>query len=206
MLAYDLGGVCGGLARRVKFDPHTGDHHLRRLPRAGQRRRGVQHAHGGGHRDGRGGQDGRLRRPAAAGTRPSASPTFTPTEGWIFNGINQHGQFFMAMHSGMAPGAVPASTSRDGIDTGGHLLGAGHGGLQRRGQRAGLAGADPLPAPEPGERRRRRAATAAAWRAEEAWILHGTDSTRHADLQQRELRQVPGSAGRQPRAVEPSSG
>ena len=116
--------------------------------------------------------------------------------GWIFNGINQHGQFFMAMHSGMAPGALPASTSRDGVDTGGIFWVPGMEAsnvednemawpvltLYRRQNRANAAGAG-----------RYRSGVA----AEEAWVLHGTDTARYADLQQRELREVPGPAGRQ---------
>ncbi len=95
--------------------------------------------------------------------------------GWIFNGINQHGQFFMAMHSGMAPGAVPASTSRDGVDTGGIFWVPGMEAsnvednemawpvltLYRRQNRADAAGAG-----------RYRSGIA----AEEAWVLHGSDT------------------------------
>ncbi len=94
--------------------------------------------------------------------------------GWIFNGINQHGQFFMAMHSGMAPGAIPASPGRDGIDTGGQDWVPGMEAsnvednemswpvltLFRRENRADAAGAG-----------RYRSGVA----AEEAWILHGSD-------------------------------
>ena len=40
--------------------------------------------------------------------------------GWIFNGINQYGHYFVGMPAGMAVGSIPASTARDGVDTGGN--------------------------------------------------------------------------------------
>ena len=117
--------------------------------------------------------------------------------GWIFNGINQHGQFFMAMHSGMAPGAVPASTSRDGVDTGGIFWVPGMEAsnvednemawpvltLYRRQNRADAAGAG-------------RYRSGVGGRG-------GLDTARHRQpghpgVQQREFRQMPGPARRQP--------
>ena len=102
----------------------------------------------------------------------------------------------MAMHSGMAPGAIPASTGPRRHRHGRHLLGAGHGGLQRRRQRDVVAGADPL-------RRQNRADAAGAGRYRSGVARRGGldppryRRARHPDLQQRELRQVPGPAGRQ---------
>jgi N-methylhydantoinase B len=83
--------------------------------------------------------------------------------------------FFRAMHSGMAPGAIPASPGRDGIDTGGQDWVPGMEAsnvednemswpvltLFRRENRADAAGAGLY-----------RSGVG----AEEAWILHGTDT------------------------------
>ncbi|MBN1320613.1 MAG: hydantoinase B/oxoprolinase family protein [Thermoleophilia bacterium] len=118
MLAYDLGGVCGGVSRRVKFRPVPGTITCADYPAP------VSSA-------------GVCNMPMVVATATGATAKMVACAdpplcdkaigiadvhaygGWIFNGVDQHGRFFMAMHSGMAPGGVPASTSRDGIDTGG---------------------------------------------------------------------------------------
>ena len=174
MLAYDLGGVCGGLSRRVKFRPVPGTITCADYPApvsgAGVCNMPMVVATA----------TGATAKMVACADSPLRDKAIGIADvhaygGWIFNGVNQHGQFFMAMHSGMAPGAVPASTSRDGIDTGGIYWVPGMEAsnvednemswpvltLYRRENRAGAAGAG-----------RYRSGVA----AEEAWILHGTDS------------------------------
>ncbi len=173
MLAYDLGGVCGGVARRVKFSPVAGTITCADYPApvsgAGVCNMPMVVATA----------TGAVAKMVACADPPLRDKAIGIADvhaygGWIFNGINQHGQFFMAMHSGMAPGAVPASTSRDGIDTGGIFWVPGMEAsnvednemawpvltLYRRQNRADAAGAG-----------RYRSGVA----AEEAWILHGTD-------------------------------
>ena len=173
MMAFDLGGVCGGVSRRVKFRPVPGTITCADYPApisaAGVCNMPMVVATATG---------------ATARMVACADPELRDNAigiadvhaygGWIFNGINQYGQFFMAMHSGMAPGAVPASTSRDGIDTGGIYWVPGMEAsnvednemswpvltLYRRQNRANAAGAG-----------RYRSGVA----AEEAWTLHGTD-------------------------------
>ncbi len=174
MLAYDLGGVCGGVARRVKFRPVPGTITCADYPAP------VSGA-------------GVCNMPMVVATATGATAKMVACAdpplrdkaigiadvhaygGWIFNGINQHGQFFMAMHSGMAPGAVPASPNRDGIDTGGIYWVPGMEAsnvednetswpiltLYRRQNRADAAGAGKY-----------RSGVA----AEEAWLIHGTDT------------------------------
>ena len=174
MLAYDLGGVCGGVSRRVKFRPVPGTITCADYPAP------ISGA-------------GVCNMPMVVSTATGATAKMVACAdmplrekaigiadvhaygGWIFNGINQYGQFFMAMHSGMAPGAIPASPGRDGIDTGGQDWVPGMEAsnvednemswpvltLFRRENRADAAGAG-----------RFRSGVA----AEEAWIIHGTDS------------------------------
>ena len=174
MLAYDLGGVCGGVSRRVKFRPVPGTITCADYPAP------ISGA-------------GVCNMPMVVSTATGATAKMVACAdpplrdkalgiadvhaygGWIFNGINQHGQFFMAMHSGMAPGAIPASPGRDGIDTGGQDWVPGMEAsnvednemswpvltLFRRENRADAAGAG-----------RYRSGVS----AEEAWILHGSDT------------------------------
>jgi N-methylhydantoinase B len=174
MLAYDLGGVCGGLARRVKFDPTPGTITCADYPApvsaAGVCNMPMVVATA----------TGAVAKMVACADPPLRDKAIGIADvhaygGWIFNGVNQHGKFFMAMHSGMAPGAVPASTSRDGIDTGGIYWVPGMEAsnvednelawpvltLYRRQNRANAAGAG-----------RYRSGVA----AEEAWILHGSSA------------------------------
>jgi N-methylhydantoinase B len=174
MLAYDLGGVCGGVGRRVKFRPVPGTITCADYPApvsgAGVCNMPMVVATA----------TGATARMVASADSPLRNKAIGIADvhaygGWIFNGINQHGQFFMAMHSGMAPGALPASTSRDGIDTGGIYWVPGMEAsnvednemswpvltLYRRENRADAAGAG-----------RYRSGVA----AEEAWLLHGTDT------------------------------
>jgi len=174
MLAYDLGGVCGGVSRRVKFRPTPGTITCADYPAP------ISGA-------------GVCNMPMVVSTATGATAKMVACAdpplrdkalgiadvhaygGWIFNGINQHGQFFMAMHSGMAPGAIPASPGRDGIDTGGQDWVPGMEAsnvednemswpvltLFRRENKADAAGAG-----------RYRSGVG----AEEAWIIHRTDS------------------------------
>ncbi len=174
MLGYDLGGVCGGLSRRVKFRPLPGTITCADYPAP------ISGA-------------GVCNMPMVVSTATGATAKMVACAepplrdkalgiadvhaygGWIFNGINQHGQFFMAMHSGMAPGAIPASPGRDGIDTGGQDWVPGMEAsnvednemswpvltLFRRENRADAAGAGLY-----------RSGVG----AEEAWIIHGTDT------------------------------
>jgi N-methylhydantoinase B len=174
MLAYDLGGVCGGVARRVKFRPVPGTITCADYPApvsgAGVCNMPMVVATA----------TGAVAKMVACADPPLRDKAIGIADvhaygGWIFNGINQHGQFFMAMHSGMAPGALPASTGRDGIDTGGIFWVPGMEAsnvednemawpvltLYRRQNRADAAGAG-----------RYRSGVA----AEEAWILHGADA------------------------------
>lgn len=173
MLAYDLGGVCGGVSRRVKFRPLPGTITCADYPAP------ISGA-------------GVCNMPMVVSTATGATAKMVACAdpplrdkalgiadvhaygGWIFNGINQYGKFFMAMHSGMAPGAIPASPARDGIDTGGQDWVPGMEAsnvednemswpvltLFRRENRADAAGAG-----------RYRSGVG----AEEAWIIHGTD-------------------------------
>lgn len=173
MLAYDQGGVCGGLARRVKFDPVPGTITCADYPApvsgAGVCNMPMVVSTA----------TGAVARMVACADAPLRDKAIGIADvhaygGWIFNGINQHGRFFMAMHSGMAPGAVPASTSRDGVDTGGIYWVPGMEAsnvednelawpvltLYRRQNRADAAGAG-----------RYRSGIA----AEEAWVLRGTE-------------------------------
>ena len=173
MLAYDLGGVCGGLARRVVFDPVPGTITCADYPApvsgAGVCNMPMVVATA----------TGAVAKMVACADPPLRDKAIGIADvhaygGWIFNGINQYGQFFMAMHSGMAPGALPASTSRDGIDTGGIFWVPGMEAsnvednelawpvltLYRRQNRADAAGAG-----------RYRSGGG----AEEAWVLHGSD-------------------------------
>ncbi|OFW56434.1 MAG: hypothetical protein A2133_11405 [Actinobacteria bacterium RBG_16_64_13] len=173
MLAYDLGGVCGGLSRRVRFRPVPGTITCADYPApisgAGVCNMPMVVATA----------TGATAKMVACAEPPLRDKAIGIADvhaygGWIFNGINQHGRFFMAMHSGMAPGAVPASTGRDGIDTGGIFWVPGREAsnveeneaswpvltLYRRQNRADAAGAG-----------RYRSGVA----AEEAWLLHGTD-------------------------------
>jgi N-methylhydantoinase B len=174
MLAYDLGGVCGGVARRVKFSPVPGTITCADYPApisgAGVCNMPMVVATA----------TGAVAKMVACADPPLRGKAIGMADvhaygGWIFNGINQHGQFFMAMHSGMAPGALPASTSRDGVDTGGIFWVPGMEAsnvednemawpvltLYRRQNRADAAGAG-----------RYRSGVA----AEEAWVLHGSDT------------------------------
>jgi N-methylhydantoinase B len=175
MLGYDLGGVCGGIGRRVKFRPLPGTITCADYPAP------ISGA-------------GVCNMPMVVSTATGATAKMVACAdpplrdkalaiadvhaygGWIFNGINQYGQFFMAMHSGMAPGCLPASPGRDGIDTGGQDWVPGMEAsnvednemswpvltLFRRENRADAAGA--------GLHR-------SGVGAEEAWIIHGTDSS-----------------------------
>ena len=174
MLAYDLGGVCGGMARRVSFYPVPGTITCADYPApvsgAGVCNMPMVVATA----------TGAVAKMVACADPPLRDKAIGIADvhaygGWIFNGVNQHGQFFMAMHSGMAPGALPASTSRDGVDTGGIYWVPGMEAsnvednelawpvltLYRRQNRADAAGAG-----------RYRSGVA----AEEAWILHRTDA------------------------------
>jgi N-methylhydantoinase B len=174
MLAYDQGGVCGGVARRVKFDPRPGTITCADYPApvsgAGVCNMPMVVATA----------TGAVAKMVACADAPLRDKAIGIADvhaygGWIFNGINQYGQYFMAMHSGMAPGALPASTSRDGVDTGGVFWVPGMEAsnvednelawpvltLYRRQNRADAAGAG-----------RYRSGVA----AEEAWILHRTDA------------------------------
>jgi N-methylhydantoinase B len=174
MLAYDLGGVCGGVTRRVKFRPVPGTITCADYPApvsaAGVCNMPMVVATA----------TGATARMVACADPPLRDKAIAIADvhaygGWIFNGINQHGQFFMAMHSGMGPGALPASPGRDGIDTGGMFWVPGMEAsnvednetswplltLYRRQNRAGAAGAGTY-----------RSGVA----AEEAWLLHGSES------------------------------
>jgi len=174
MLAYDLGGVCGGVSRRVKFRPTPGTITCADYPApisgAGVCNMPMVVATA----------TGATAKMVACAAPPLRDKALGIADvhaygGWIFNGINQYGKFFMAMHSGMAPGAIPASPGRDGIDTGGQDWVPGMEAsnveenelswpvltLFRRENRADEAGAG-----------RYRSGVG----AEEAWILHGTDS------------------------------
>ncbi|MBN1628849.1 MAG: hydantoinase B/oxoprolinase family protein [Thermoleophilia bacterium] len=174
MLGYDLGGVCGGISRRVKFRPVPGTITCADYPApisaAGVCNMPMVVSSA----------TGAAARMVACADPPLRDKALGIADvhaygGWIFNGINQHGQFFMAMHSGMAPGAIPASPGRDGIDTGGQDWVPGMEAsnvednemswpvltLFRRENRADAAGAGLY-----------RSGVG----AEEAWIIHGTDS------------------------------
>ena len=118
MLAYDLGGVCGGLRRRVKFRPTPGTITCADYPApisgAGVCNMPMVVSTA----------TGATAKMVACAESPLREKAIAIADvhaygGWIFNGINQYGKFFMAMHSGMAPGCLPASPGRDGIDTGG---------------------------------------------------------------------------------------
>ena len=174
MLAYDLGGVCGGVSRRVKFHPVPGTITCADYPApisgAGVYNMPMMVATA----------TGAVAKMVACADAPLRDKAIGMADvhaygGWIFNGINQHGQFFVGMSSGMAVGAVPASPGRDGVDTGGIFWVPGMEAsnveecetawpvltLYRRHNRANAAGAG-----------RFRSGVA----AEEAWILHGADS------------------------------
>lgn len=174
MLAYDLGGACGGLNRRVKFRPVPGTITCADYPAA------VSAA-------------GVYNMPMIVATATGAAAKMVACAepplrdkaigiadvhaygGWIFNGVNQYGQFFVGMNSGMSVGALAGSPGRDGIDTGGLFWVPGMEAsnveenetawpvltLWRRHNRVDEAGAG-----------RFRSGVA----AEEAWTLHGTES------------------------------
>ena len=118
MLGYDVAGACGGLYRRVKFRPVPGTltcaDHPAPISAAGVycTARVVAAATG-----------------AVAKMIVCADETLRgkaiamgdvhPTSGHIYSGVNQYGQFVVAMSAGLAIGALPASPGRDGVDTGG---------------------------------------------------------------------------------------
>ena len=96
--------------------------------------------------------------------------------GWIFNGINQHGQFFMAMHSGMAPGRRPGLPEPRR-----HRHGRASTGCRAWRPRTSKTTRCPgRCSPSTAGRTAPDAAGAGRYRsgvaAEEAWILHGTDA------------------------------
>jgi N-methylhydantoinase B len=178
MMAYDLGGVCGGLSRRVVFRPVPGTITCADYPApvsaAGVFNMPMVVATA----------TGAVAKMIACADAPLREKAIAMADvhaygGCIFNGFNQHGQFFVGMSAGMAVGCIPASTSRDGVDTGGLFWVPGMEAanveenemawpvltLYRRENPAGAAGAG-----------RFRSGVG----AEEAWVLHGTD---HLDMQ-----------------------
>ncbi len=171
MLAYDLAGVSGGLYRRVKFRPVPGTITCADYPApisiAGQFNMPMVVATA----------TGAVAKMVACADSPLREKAIAMADvhaygGSIFNGINQHGQFFVGMNAGMAVGALPASPVRDGVDTGGLFWVPGMEAanveenelawpvltLYRRHNTAGAAGAG-----------RFRSGLG----AEEAWVLHG---------------------------------
>ncbi len=178
MLAYDLGGVSGGVSRRVKFRPVPGTITCCDYPgavsAAGVFNMPMVVATA----------TGAVAKMVACADPPLREKAIAMADaqaygGWIFSGLNQYGQFFVGMSAGMAAGAIPASPGRDGVDTGGLFWVPGMEAanveenelawpvltLYRRENSAGAAGAGMY-----------RSGVG----AEEAWVLHGTD---HLDSQ-----------------------
>jgi N-methylhydantoinase B len=174
MLAYELGGACGGLNRRVKFRPVPGTITCADYPAAvsgaGVYNMPMIVATA----------TGAVAKMVACAEKPLRDKAIGISDvhaygGWIFNGLNQYGQFFVGMSSGMSVGALPSSPWRDGVDTGGIYWVPGMESsnveenetawpvltLWRKHNRVNEAGAG-----------RFRSGVA----AEEAWTLHGTDS------------------------------
>ncbi len=174
MLAYDLGGACGGLNRRVKFRPVPGTITCADYPAAvsgaGVYNMPMIVATA----------TGATAKMIACAEKPLRDKAIGISDvhaygGWIFNGLNQYGQFFVGMSSGMSVGALPSSPWRDGVDTGGIYWVPGMEAsnveenetawpvltLWRKHNRVNEAGAG-----------RFRSGCA----AEEGWTLHGTDS------------------------------
>ena len=174
MLAYDLGGACGGLNRRVKFRPVPGTITCADYPAAvsgaGVYNMPMIVATA----------TGAVAKMVACAEPPLRDKAIGISDvhaygGWIFNGLNQYGQFFVGMNSGMSVGAIPSSPGRDGVDTGGIYWVPGMEAsnveenetawpvltLWRKHNRVNEAGAG-----------RFRSGVA----AEEAWTLHGTES------------------------------
>lgn len=173
MLGYDLAGTSGGLYRRVKFRPVFGTITCADFPApistAGVYNMPMVVATA----------TGAVAKMIACADSPLREKAIGMADvhaygGWIFNGINQHGQFFVGMSAGMATGALPASPVRDGVDTGGLFWVPGMEAsnveenemawpvltLYRRENAAGAAGAGKF---------------RSGLGAEEAWILHGTE-------------------------------
>jgi len=173
MLAYDLGGVCGGVTRRVKFAPIPGTITCADYPApisaAGVYNMPMVVATA----------SGAVAKMVACADPPLRYKAMGISDvhaygGWIFNGFNQYGRYFVGMSSGMAVGALPASPGRDGVDTGGSYWVPG--------MEASNVEENEMAWPVLTLYRRHNPADAAgAGRfrsglgAEEAWILHGTD-------------------------------
>lgn len=173
MLAYDLAGASGGLYRRVKFRPVHGTITCADYPApistAGVFNMPMVVATA----------TGAVAKMVACADSPLREKAIGMSDaqaygGWIFNGINQYGQFFVGMSAGMAVGAIPASTARDGVDTGGLSWVPG--------MEAANVEENEMSWPVLTLFRRENTACAAGagqFRsgvgAEEAWILHGTE-------------------------------
>ncbi|MDA8235054.1 MAG: hydantoinase B/oxoprolinase family protein [Clostridia bacterium] len=173
MLAYDLGGICGGLYRRIKFRPVPGTITCADYPAAistaGVFNMPMVVATA----------TGAVSKMVACADSPLREKAIAMADvhaygGCIFNGINQYEQFFVGMSAGMASGALPASLARDGVDTGGLFWVPG--------MEASNVEENELAWPVLTLYRRENAAEeAGAGRfrsglgVEEAWILHGTD-------------------------------
>ncbi len=173
MLGYDLAGVCGGLYRRVSFRPVPGTIICADYPApisaAGQFNMPMVMATA----------TGAVAKMVACAETPLREKAVAMADvhaygGWIFNGINQYGHYFVGMPAGMAVGSIPASTARDGVDTGGNSWAPGMEApnveeneqawpvltLYRRHNQAGAAGCG-----------RFRSGVG----AEEAWLMHGCE-------------------------------
>ena len=173
MMSYDLAVASGGIYRRIKFRPVPGTITCADYPApisaAGVFNMPMVVATA----------TGVIAKMMACADAPLRGKAIAMADvhaygGCIFNGFNQHGEFFVGMSAGMAVGALPASPVRDGVDTGGLFWVPGMEAanveenemgwpvltLYRRENAAGAAGAGRFRSGVGGE---------------EAWILHGTD-------------------------------
>ena len=173
MLAYDLAGASGGIARRIKFNPVPGTITCADWPAptsaAGQYNMPMVVSTATG-------AVAKMLSCAGEPLRREAigMPDVHANGGCISNGINRNGYYFVSMNPGMANASFPATLGEDGFSSSGEFFVPGMEAtnvedneltyplltLYRRHNRTGAAGA--------GFHR-------SGLGVEEAWVMHGTD-------------------------------